>query len=284
VPLTASCAMLIPVLAGPLPTVTLFCQTGERTTIQVEVRESSKPSNFTPDVVLHKEELELLPGSLQEISISPHVSVSSDRYVSYCLLANPLVTVATSAQRVTGVLSLSHSQNAAVAKSATQHAPDGSGIDTFEFWLPARRPGGKNLALRIDPPLHPFRAANVGNGEARPTVRPNAWVAADQDASPSLLLRWDGPKRIRKIEITFDTDYDHPLESVLMGHPEREIPFCIKRYRISGDSGELITAENHSTAVSHTLNTPVLTTTLKLDVLETRGMPAAIFELRCYES
>jgi FAD dependent oxidoreductase len=284
VPLTASRAMLIPVPAGPLPSIMLFCQTGERTTIQVEVRESSKPSNFTPDVVLHKEEIELLPGSLQEVSIRPHVSVASDRYVSYCLLANPLVTVRTSAQRVTGVLSLSHSQNAAVAKSATQHAPDGSGIDTFEFWLPARRPGGKNLALRIDPPLHLFRAANVANGEARPTVRPNAWVAAEEDASPSLLLRWDGPKRIGKIEITFDSDYDHPLESVLMGHPERELPFCVKRYRISSDNGELITAENHSTAVSHTLNTPALTTTLKLDVLETRGMPAAIFELRCYEN
>ena len=29
------------------------------------------------------------------------------------------------------------------------------------------------------------------------------------------------------------------MESVLMGHPEREIPFCVKRYRILDDQGKV---------------------------------------------
>jgi hypothetical protein len=234
--------------------------------------------------VLYQERIEILPGSFQEVILRPEVSITSDRYVSYCLLANSSIKVATSPERVTGILSLSHSQNAAVAKAATQWAPDGSGVETFEFWLPARRPAGKNLALRINPPLRPFCATNVSNGVARPTVRPNAWVAAAEASRPYLVLRWREAKQIQKIDITFDTDFDHPLESVLMGHPEREIPFCVKRYRISSCRGEVIEAENHSTRSSHVLDEPILTTELKLEVLETRGMPPAIFEVRCYES
>jgi hypothetical protein len=280
--LTSSRAMLLPVSAGPLPAVTFFCETKEGTHLEAEVRASSKEGNFTPDTVLYRETFELQPGSGHVIRIQPAANVPGDCYVCYCLLRNPAIRVAASASRVTGVLSLSHSQNAAVAKAATQSAPPGSGIESFEFWLPGRRPAGKNLAIRVEPPIRPFSARNLVNGVARPTVRPNAWVAAADDPSPSLNLCWAEARPIRRLELTFDTDYDHPLESVLRGHPEREIPFCIKRYRVSTADRVLFEGENHSTRASLLLPDVVTTNTIRIDVLETRGLPAAIFEMRCY--
>lgn len=57
-----------------------------------------------------------------------------------------------SEQRLTGVLSVAQKFNRAVAKSPRQEPPPDSGIESFEFWLPERRPGGRNFAIRIDPP------------------------------------------------------------------------------------------------------------------------------------
>jgi hypothetical protein len=282
--LTSSRAMLLPVPAGVLPAISFLCTTAEPTQLAVEVRGSSKLGNFTPDVVLHRELVSLAPGTSEKVCIKPAASVPADCYVVYCLLRNPVVSVATSLSRVTGVLALSHSQNAAVAKAASQTAPEGSGVESFEFWLPGRRPGGKNLAIHVKPKLSAFGPQQLVNGVARPTVRSNAWVAAAGDVSPTVQFEWKKPQRVRRIEITWDTDYDHPLESVLMGHPEREIPFCVRRYRISSDKQTLFEGENHSTRTSLTLDNTVTTNVLTVEALETRGMPAAIFEVRIYEN
>ena len=100
--------------------------------------------------------------------IQPEVAVTSDCYLSYCLLRNPSARVATSASRVTGVLALSHSQNAAVAKAATQELLLIAESSTFEFWLPGRRPGGKNLAIRETPPIRLFHANEFGEWRRTP--------------------------------------------------------------------------------------------------------------------
>ena len=52
-------------------------------------------------------------------------------------------------------------------------------------------------------------------------------MAALEDEQPCLRLTWSRPQTISRVELTFDTDYDHPMESVLMGHPERVMPFCV---------------------------------------------------------
>lgn len=283
-PLDSSRAMLLPVPAGALPAVTFFCTSAEATQLNMEVRGFSKTGNFTPDVVLYREVVSLTSGSSLQVRMKPAASVPEDCYVVYCLLRNPTVRVGTSSARVTGVLALSHSQNAAVAKAASQMAPAGSGVESFEFWLPGRRPGGKNLAIRIAPGLNAFPPQHVANGVSRPTVRTNAWVAAANDSIPHLQFAWAKPQRVRRIEITWDTDYDHPLESVLMGHPERELPFCVRRYRISSDQQILFEGENHSTRTSLLLDDGVVTSALTVEVLETRGLPAAIFEVRIYEN
>lgn len=140
------------------------------------------------------------------------------------------------------------------------------------------------MAFHAEPPIRAFCARNVVNGVARPADGPNAWVAAVDDAAPALTLEWASPQSIGRIELVFDTDFDHPMESVLMGHPERDMPFCVKDYRILDSRGAVVAERrgNHQTRNSVTLPEPVTTTRLQIEILSTHGAPAALFEVRCY--
>jgi hypothetical protein len=285
-PLDVGRAMLLPLPAGPVPAATFRVDVSAPSELTVEVRGSSRLGNFTPDVMLHRETIRLQPGPAQAIRIKSPATIPQPSYVAFCLLPAVGVSVHTSGVRVTGILSLTQTLDKAVAKSARQEPPPDSGIDSFEFWLPGRRPGGQNLAVSIDPPLDVFTPASLVNGLARPTTQPNAWVAAPDDPTPRLTLRWPQPQRLRRIELAFDTDFDHPMESVLMGHPERDIPFCIKRYRLTAADGRVLysCAENHQTRNTILLPEAAVTDELHLEVLETHGAPAALFEIRCYEA
>lgn len=284
-PLDASRGMLLPVSPGPLPAVTFFVDVLRETTLQAEVRGSFRAENFTPEEVLHRQSFALEPGTRVPIAVVPQASVDSARYVTFCLLRNPDIQVHLSDLRVSGILSLSQSMNKAVAKAARQDPPEGIGIDSFEFWLPSRRPGGKNLSLRVSPALRAFDAANVRNGFSRPTTAPNAWVADPADLAPALTLRWPQPVTLGRVELVFDVDFDHPLESVLMGHPERTMPFCVKRYRLLDDAGNILFECPHNHQARNSISLYSITTrSLRVEVLETHGAPAAIFALRCYAS
>jgi hypothetical protein len=54
------------------------------------------------------------------------------------------------------------------------------------------------------------------------------------------------------LELSFDTDFDYSMESVLMTHAEAAMPFCVRQYRVR--AGSEIVAEsqdNHQTRKSH---------------------------------
>jgi hypothetical protein len=176
--------------------------------------------------------------------------------------------------------------NQAVARTPVQTPPADIGVESFEFWLPQRRPGGRNLALQLASPLASFGVGNLINGTSRPTFRPNAWVADFADPRPTVTLRWPSPQRIGRIELMFDTDFDHPMESVLIGHPEHVMPFCVRRYRVLDEHGAVIAAreDNHQTRNVIVLPQPVTTRTLQLELdAPAANVPAALFEVRCYE-
>jgi hypothetical protein len=224
-------------------------------------------------------------GAGQDVDLVFGATIDQPRYVFVCLMPVPGLAVHLSNRRVTGVLSVTHNANKAVAKSATQSPPPGIGVDTFEFWTPQRRPGGRNFALRVDPPLDVFGPANVANGFARPATQPNAWVADFEDAAPAVTLAWREPQQIGRIDLSFDTDFDHPMESVLMGHPERDMPFCVRHYRILDAEGRILVEvrDNHQTRRIHALEPAAVTSRLTIECLGSHGaVPAALFEVRCY--
>lgn len=306
-------AMLFPVKAGAVPRLTFWAWSDVPTELTIELRASSRLGNYTPDVVLarravhvgeaarkpqpvgvgagsgyHAEHSSLsrpTQGVPQEVTIDFGVAVDAAQYLSLCFLANPEITVATSDVRVTGVLALTHRGHKSVARSAVQTPPEDIGVDAFEFWLPERRPKGQNLAMRFEPPIAAFRAANVRQGPDRPTRQPNAWVAAADDPEPTIELTWSQPQEIALVDLSFDTDLDHPMESVLWGHPERTMPFCVRHYRIFDGRGTLLAevAANHQTRNSIRFPEPVLTDKLRIELEHPSGtVPAALFRVRCY--
>jgi hypothetical protein len=226
------------------------------------------------------------PQTSQFIEIAFDDVFETPRYVMVCLMENPDVEVALSEDRVTGVLSLSQSGNRKVSKGSVQTPPDGIGIDRFEFWLPERRPGGKNIAMQFDPPLEGFDPANVVHGPERPTSAVNAWVAGGHDVTPWLELSWDAPKTIGRVIVSLDTDFDHPMESVLMGHPERRLPFCASTIRLLDQSGNLLAekCDNYQTRCDFRIPT---TETDKLRI-ELEGsperFPVSVFRVRVFQS
>lgn len=306
-----SCAMMLPVGPGAMPKVTLLVDVHQSTTLHAELRLSSKPENHTPDVTVARASIALLPGQGRSVPLDFRVEIEHPCYAFVCLRQNEAISVHLSEQRVTGVLSLVQKFNRAVAKSSRQEPPPDSGIDSFEFWLPQRRPAGKNLAIGVEPPLSCFKVTNLKNGFARPTSQPNAWVAAFDDEQPTITLEWAEPRTIRRLELSFDTDWDHPMESVLMEHPERIMPFCVRQLTVyeakrvqvpvlAGQGASSRAAEtlgckpsytavatledNHESRRTIRFAKPMVTDRLVLRLTAPSGqIPAALFELRCYD-
>lgn len=297
-----SWAMMLPLAAGPVPRFTFTLDAAESTTLRAELRASTRPGNHTPDQLLGRLEIPLAAGPGQSVELDFGSALPAAGYAFVCLMKDVNLHVHLSDQRLTGVLALCHNGNKAVAKSATQTPPPGIGIDTFEFWTPKRRPEGKNLAVRIEPPLAAFAPANVVNGIDRPVAGPNAWVADFDHEQPVLRLAWPRPQTIRRIELHFDTDFDHPLESVLMGHPERVLPFCVRDARLTAAVLQPVPAgsaaagsaaprpvtvaeihDNHHSRHVIRLDEPLVTDLLEIQlVAPAPHIPAALFSVRCF--
>jgi hypothetical protein len=199
---------------------------------------------------------------------------------------NPAVRIHKSSKLLTGTMALINGINKAVSNFGAQEAPPEIGMESFPFWIPERRPGGQNIAMQIDPAIALFEPANLRNGVARPTSQPNAWVADWDDPEPSLTLEWARPVQIQRIELSFDSDFDHAMEHVLRGHPEAEMPFCIKQYQIWADQELLIeVGDNHQTRNLISLPKQIELQKLTIKFLAVHGpAPAALFEVRCYPS
>ncbi len=283
--LNLSVAQMIPLPAGNLPGITLHAYCSAATTLQAEWRICSRTGSYTPDETIARFDFTLQPGK-NCLQMNSDVQLPEAQYVFVLLHKNPLVKIPRSAWRITGLLSVFNTTNPAVSNYGKQEPPEGIGMDSFEFWCPQRRPAGKNIALKFDRPLQVFAVENLRNGIARPTNQPNAWVAAQDDPQPAVTLHWDTKRAIRSVLLRFDTDFDHPMESVLMSHPEQVMPFCVRNYIIYDDQERIVyrKQDNYQTMNNIVFNEPIFTTQLTVQLEHpSANTPAALFEIRCYE-
>ncbi|MBZ4189284.1 FAD-dependent oxidoreductase [Niabella beijingensis] len=283
-PLTISAGQLIPVTSGTLPAFRLPVRADAPTELTVEIRSSSRPGGFTPDKILFRKQLSLSAGDTV-IEINSGLQLDRPQYLFLCFMKNEAVEIAYSAQRITGFVSVFNGVNKAVSNNGKQQAPEGSGVDTFEFWCPQRRPEGQNLALTFSDPVFVPGISALTNGVDRPTDQPNAWIADPADAHPSVSLDWSVPQQIRKIHLAFDTDFDHAMESVLMTHPETTMPFCVQRYQVEDEGGNIVYQKEANFQTQHTIvfEQPVTTKRLTIRMEHPSGqVPAALFSVRCY--
>ncbi|MBV4360365.1 FAD-dependent oxidoreductase [Pinibacter aurantiacus] len=283
-PLTIAAAQMLPLLPGKVPVITVPVKAKSNTVLKAELRISSITGNFTPDITLAAKEIQLTEGE-QEVQINFETSVNTSQYAFVIFLINDEIELGYTVQRITGLLSVFNGKNKAVSNNGKQVAPDGSGVDTFEFWCPQRRPEGQNLALALSEPLQTFNAENIRNGTDRPSIQPNAWVADTVDNDPSLTLTWEQRQSIKKINLVFDTDADHAMESVLMTHPETVMPLCVRNYHIEDEKGAVVYAKkgNYQTRNEILFDEALQTKQLKI-VLQhpSENVPASMFAVRCY--
>ena len=283
--LVRSLAQMLPLEAGPVPKFSVTALAVEDTTLTVQLRGSQKPYNYTPEVILAETKFDLKAGA-NDISIDFAIENPQTQYVFLCFMQNESVAISTTLKRVSAFMTVEHECN--------QETEDDVGVDQFERWTPVRRPMGHNLALTVDPPLKAWAVENITNGVPRPTKRTNCWVphSPDKDVRKLLTISWDSPVRLSKVVVHFDTDFDHALESVLRGHPERDIPFCAKKWRIvdlskEGAETELYTEDdNHLSRREAHIEPSESVTKIGVEILELNGdknVLGGIFEVRAYE-
>lgn len=277
-------AQLLPVSPRKLPIMRFHLHAEEKTSIVIHLAVCSRKGSFTPDLIL-EERIVVLNAGRNCIELEWDTIIAGNCYAFIILRKNAKVAAYLSDARLTGVLSLFQAENKAVSNTGVQTPPEGIGMDTFEFWTPKRRPAGYNLAISFAEPLYNYEASNVKNGYARPFYSPNAWAASLSDRFPRIILKWEEARSIQTIHLSFDTDFDHPMESVLMHHPERVMPFCIRNYSICDGRGNVVkkVSGNYQTRNIITLKEPLVTDSLIVACEHpAENIPAAIFEIRCY--
>jgi hypothetical protein len=247
-PIVHAAAQMLPLKKGKVPAFTVWVRAEQDTVLTVQCRTSSKSRNHTPDVILAEKKINLTKGG-HEISLDFETEMPVAAYAFVCFLKNEDISLQYSSDRITGLLSVFNKTNPAVSNYGKQDPKGDIGVEGFEFWTPQRRPNGLNIAMKISGGIDLFGIENLSNGIQRPTVQPNAWVADPADANPSISLQWKDKKKINSLELFFDTDLDHPLESVLLTHPESVIPFCVRNYRIFDEGGRLLreVSDNYQT-------------------------------------
>ncbi|TYR35133.1 FAD-dependent oxidoreductase [Sphingobacterium phlebotomi] len=284
-PIEPAVAQMLPLEAGRVPEITVEVDAAENTELQVALRTSSRTGNYTPDVTLETKCIPLEKGR-RTIKLSFSATMPECAYAFVTFLENTAISLYRTNTRVTGVLTAFNLINKAVSNFGKQTPPRDIGMEAFEFWCPQRRPDGHNLALQIEPALRSFGVEQIRTGIYRPTTAPNAWVASLEDTTPRLKINWEKPQEIRQIDLFFDTDYDHPMESVLMGHPEDVMPFCVRNYKIVDEKGHIVFEKegNYQSMNSIELDQPIATSALTI-VMErpSDNVPASLFSVRCYK-
>ena len=277
---------LLPLTAGQQYQFEVRIIAERETLLSCELAVSSKSTNYTPDVILENLTIELKKGE-HFINLDFTTQIPADQYAFVLFRQNESVSIRCSHIRMTGLVAVFNKEHKSVSNHSIQDPPKGIGFDRFEFWTPERRPFGHNIAMKIKPGVAAYDPQFLTNGFTRPYLRSNAWVADPQDKEPTIFMNWTEKKKIGYIQLHFDTDFDHPLESSLMGHPENVMPFCVRNYEIYDDRGHLIynKKDNHLTINQIMLPEPVNTTGIKIRLDHpSKNVPAGLFEICCFEN
>jgi hypothetical protein len=280
-----STAQMLPIAIQKMPKISFKAKAKIPTNLTIQLRVSSKHFNHTPDVILETKEIELNTNS-QEYTIEFDYFNNQEQYVFVCFLANENIELAISNKRITGLLTVANAINVAVSNYGKQEPKEDIGVDAFEFWCPQRRPKGNNIAMKIEPALQPYSTENLRNGLQRPVSSTNAWVADYSNNNAELKIIWNEMQTISKMELFFDTDYDHPLESVLLHNPETKMAFCADEVQIYNNNNELLGAISGNYLPRRIIQfaKPITVNELKINISnsDTTSSPS-LFEIRCYQ-
>ncbi len=267
-------ALALP-LKGKVPAFSIPIDASRPTVLRAELLISAKVGNYTPEKMLDVKEIAVAAGQSSAV-VAFNAEVPELQYSFLKLCANPDISVGVSDSLASGVVTVLNQKNEAVSNNGRQIAED-NGFESFEFWCPDRRPEAKNLALEFSEPVELYSTELFRNAYKRPYITTNAWASAPDDRTPSLQLHWKHPERISRMILFFDTDFDHAMETVQMGHPESVMPQCVRNYRIFDGSGRMIYEKtgNYQAVNDIRLENPVATDTISIEF----DSPATMFHI-----
>ncbi len=278
--LDISVAQLLPLEQGEKYDFAVNVKADNDTKLICRLVVAEMASNYTPERIIEEKSISIQKGE-SKINLSFEQTLQESQYAFLTFMQNESVSIALSDERVSGLLFVGNGKNKAVSNNGKQEAPNEVGIDSFEFWIPERRPAGKNLAIEISPPIN-FSEENLISPYSRPFIKSNAWVADFADKKPELKMSWNEVMDISEIVIHFDTDFDHALESSHYGHPESRIPFCVQRFKIYDQSGVCIFDEknNYQSVCKISFDKPISNRELKF-VFEQNdaNIPVSLFQI-----
>ncbi|WP_104401217.1 FAD-dependent oxidoreductase [Vibrio penaeicida] len=279
--LDESYAQLIPVTSSTNQSMDVPCLCNEPTEVTVEIRIAKRESNHTPEEIVAEYKQALSAGE-QLISI-PLTIDYPDQYLFICFKQNPHVSIGLSEEIATGILTVKQGGLEKVSTKARQEAPKDLGVDSFEFWVPERRPKGQNIAFKSPFPLHTFDKKALIYGPLRPTSLPNAWMAKPNDPNPNISLEWQQPIRAKSLCLYLDCDYDHPLESVQYRHHDRVMPHLAHQIRcfVNGQFYQQI-SDNRMGVVRIELDSDMPIEKLSLSIRNSQGAPVSVFGIRVH--
>ena len=282
--LNFSSAQLIPLSIGQVPVFEIGLRVNETTTFDVSLRKSSKTYNYTPEIILKELSFELSEGE-QLLVIDFEEFLTEDSYYFICFHKNDAISLRQSQTRITGLVSVFNKQNVAVSNYGRQDPSPDLGFEAFEFWVPIRRPKGQNFAMRITPALDCFGVENLNDGFLRPYLHPNAWIASLDEEQATLIIEFPAPQKVESLLFFFDTDLDHAMESSLLGHPERVMPFTVRDYTIRDENDQLIheTKGNYQTRNEIIFDEPLVTRKLTIQLKKPSvNVPVALYGLSVF--
>lgn len=281
--LNTSAAMLLPLEKETQYSFKVAVNATEATELQVELRVAEKDKNYTPEITLDTQVVSVTKGE-QFVTVTFDKTLVQQQYAFVCFMSNDKISIQESEQLYSGVLALFNGVNKAVSNKGKQTPPEGLGVDTFEFWIPYRRPAGKHIAMEISPAINAYGASNVANGYIRPWGTANSWTADLKDNSPELKIEWSEKQTISNIKLFLDGDYDHAMESVQFGHYDAIVPQCLQDYTIKTIEGEVLATQtgNYQTINEWKLETPIETMGIVIEAKHpSANTPATIFEVVC---
>lgn len=276
-----SCPMglLMPGSGGIVP-FTIPVRADEKTTLHVELRCSERENNFTPNRVLAGCDIEVEAGE-QYVSV-PLRAEPRNGFVLIALSRNGHIQVGMSDYYLPAVTTLYNNQNPAVSNYGKQEPPAGSGVDSFEFWCPKRRPDSLNMAICFSQPVAIYGLAQMQTPWYRPYGSANCWVADTDEQKPALTVTFGEPKSITRLRLFFDTDYDQALEPIQMVHYDTVSSLCVQEFAIYDDQHRCLyqATRNHSSCC--TIDFDAAVTTQQLTIQLTRPsahVPAVLYGL-----
>ncbi|WP_438864049.1 FAD-dependent oxidoreductase [Neptunicella sp.] len=280
-PLKVSAGQFLPLKKDTAYQFDVRVKVHQPTTLTTQLCVSQQAQNYTPEQIIEQQQFELQAGD-HHLSIKFDNTLQQDLYAMLCFLQNEHIEIACSHTRISGLVSVFNGENKAVSNKGKQIVEGDIGMHEFEFWTPERRPNGHNIAMHISPAIEDFSASNLTNGYSRPYLKSNAWVADTEQASAELTLDWPEEQTVSEIILHLDGDFDHALESSLMGHPEDRIPFCVANYRIVDENDNLLIAvkDNYQSLNHLKLDNPVKVRQLKIQLERAnQHVPVALFEV-----